>query len=621
MPDFDHAAWRISLAQLLPRRGLGRLLAGALGLAGLAAAAGQNAAAKKKKKKKKRKKKKCAGKTCNPGFACDAADGLCKCGSGVTCNNGGVCCLATQVCDDANACCSPEPDATTCEDTCGNVDNNCDQSVNCGGCTGDLVCFQNGCCDPEATQETCAGKCGSVENNCGQQTACGGCANGFTCSSPNEGVCECVSDVVCDATCCGASDDVCDAADDCCSPEAEEETCADTCGPVVNNCDEEIDCGGGCGIGEGCSTSNDCAAGLVCAAATNECAAAYIPIAQWGGPGTDPSEFNQPSDLAFDAEDNVYVVDWENERVQKFTSGGTFITTFGEAGFGDEQFISPYGIEVTADGFVQVTDFGHNHIKRWEPNDDGTQYSLPLADPHWGLPDPNPDPPNPNPATFNQPLFIAQDSAGNVYVSDSLRHRILKFDSNRMFVDEWGKGAGEEGTADGEFKLPYGVAVDSNADVYVVDRGNHRVQKFSSLGAHLATWGAPGSGPGEFNLPQGIAVDSFDDVYVADTKNHRIQKFTQDSAEPANYIWVTQLGTTATAGDAPGEFSDPVGVGLDSEDNLYVTELSNHRVQKFAPVTEAAPLRAAAVEREPPTRRKRGRERDRRRGKDRKRHG
>ena len=69
------------------------------------------------------------------------------------------------------------------------------------------------------------------------------------------------------------------------------------------------------------------------------------------------------------------------------------------------------------------------------------------------------------------------------------------------------------------------MAVDSAGNVYVADRGNDRIQKFTSAGVFLAEWGIFGTGEGEFNTLQGVAVDGAGNVYVADTKNDRIQKF------------------------------------------------------------------------------------------------
>jgi DNA-binding beta-propeller fold protein YncE len=116
-----------------------------------------------------------------------------------------------------------------------------------------------------------------------------------------------------------------------------------------------------------------------------------------------------------------------------------------------------------------------------------------------------------------------------VYVADTSNHRIQKFDSNGTFITKWGF----EGSADGQFFSPLGVAVDSSGNnVYVADTSNNRIQKFDSNGTFITKWGNTGSEDGQFVFPLGVAVDSSgNNVYVADTSNNRIQVFS--SATPS----------------------------------------------------------------------------------------
>jgi DNA-binding beta-propeller fold protein YncE len=89
------------------------------------------------------------------------------------------------------------------------------------------------------------------------------------------------------------------------------------------------------------------------------------------------------------------------------------------------------------------------------------------------------------------------------------------------FILKWGI----KGTGDGQFHNPSGIATDSADNVYVVELGNKRVQKFDSSGNFITKWGTNGTENGQFDSPQGIATDSAGNVYVADTDNHRVQKF------------------------------------------------------------------------------------------------
>ncbi len=125
---------------------------------------------------------------------------------------------------------------------------------------------------------------------------------------------------------------------------------------------------------------------------------------------------------------------------------------------------------------------------------------------------------------FKNPSGIAVDTAGNVYVADTDNYRVQKFNSSGEYLTQWG-GLGR---GNGQFELPKGIAVDSNGNVYVTDAGTvietNRIQKFTSDGQFIKRWGTRGSGLGEFDHPCGIAIGSNNDIYVADSRNGRIQK-------------------------------------------------------------------------------------------------
>lgn len=165
---------------------------------------------------------------------------------------------------------------------------------------------------------------------------------------------------------------------------------------------------------------------------------------------------------------------------------------------------------------------------------------------------------------------IAVDSDDNIYVAEGelFSHRIQKFDSSGSYLGEWGS----EGSGDGQFEMASGVAVDSAGNVYVADNNNHRIQKFDSAGAYLGQWGSRGSGDGQFEHPFDVAVDSVGNVYVADAHNHRIQVFDNLG---------TYLGQWGSHGSGDGQFKAPFKVAVDSGGNIYVADTHNHRIQVF----------------------------------------
>ena len=93
--------------------------------------------------------------------------------------------------------------------------------------------------------------------------------------------------------------------------------------------------------------------------------------------------------------------------------------------------------------------------------------------------------------------------------------------SSAVFISKWGT----QGTGDGQFRDPEGVAVASDGSVYVADYSNNRIQKFTSEGVFVSLWGTEGAGDGYFRQARAVAVASDGSVYVADYSNNRIQKF------------------------------------------------------------------------------------------------
>ena len=228
---------------------------------------------------------------------------------------------------------------------------------------------------------------------------------------------------------------------------------------------------------------------------------------QWGSEGSGDGQFNNPYGIAIDANDNVYVADYNNHRIQKFDSSGNFISKWGSEGSGDGQFFIPSSVATDLSGNVYVAEWGNNRIQKFDSS--GNFISK------WGSI-------GSGDGQFNTPTGMVTDLSDNVYVADYNNHRIQKFDSSGNFIAKWGS----QGSGDGQLNYPYGIAIDSSNSVYVTEAGNHRIQKFDSSGNFIAKWGSQGSGDGQFNEPPSVATDSSENVYVADNNNHRIQKFT-----------------------------------------------------------------------------------------------
>jgi uncharacterized protein (TIGR03663 family) len=187
---------------------------------------------------------------------------------------------------------------------------------------------------------------------------------------------------------------------------------------------------------------------------------------------------------------------------------------------------------------------------------------------------------------FDEPRCLWVDSEGSIYVADTKNHRWQKFDKTGKPL----LSVGKQGSGAAEFKEPMGIAVDDSGNVYVADTWNHRIQKFDGGGNFISQWKG---GSGGFWAPKGMAFDSKGDLYVVDTGRHRVQKFDKDGKP------ILTWGAKSTRqGEAPGEFSEPVGIVIEKNgvitpadkkkrqrevrgDVIYVADTANRRVQKF----------------------------------------
>lgn len=177
---------------------------------------------------------------------------------------------------------------------------------------------------------------------------------------------------------------------------------------------------------------------------------------------------------------------------------------------------------------------------------------------------------------FKSPTGIALDKDGNIFVADTDNHSIQKFDKDGKFIARWG---GDPGSAEGSFYYPRGLATGLDGELFVADSGNNRIQKLDGEGNYLHTWGKfgfawKGADIGRFDVPWGLATDRDGNVFISDTSNARVQKFTNDG---------TPLLKWGRDGSFDGAFFYPRGIAVDFVGNIYVADEGNHRIQKFDP--------------------------------------
>lgn len=144
------------------------------------------------------------------------------------------------------------------------------------------------------------------------------------------------------------------------------------------------------------------------------------------------------------------------------------------------------------------------------------------------------------------------------------------------------------GTTTITFDSPEGVVFDENGNIYVSDTGNHRIVKLSAAGAFVRTYGSEGTGAEQFNKPMGIAIDSSGNVVVADSENDRIVRFDPDSFSSSFESLGKVESDSPEPGDEVGEFNLPVDVAIGANNIIYVSDLNNNRIQVIPSSLEAS---------------------------------
>jgi hypothetical protein len=298
------------------------------------------------------------------------------------------------------------------------------------------------------------------------------------------------------------------------------------------------------------------------------------------GVGTDAA-FHYPRGLAVDGAGNVYVADSANNTMRLVTPAGVVTTIAGMAGFygstdgigANAQFNFPFGVAVDSATNLYVADSENDTIRKITPVSGTPNWSVStiagLARQPGAADGIN------GSARFYRPSGVAVDTAGNLYVADTLNFTIRKITpvsgTTNWVVSTIAGSPGVYGSADGVGTNalfgaggypnltfgPYGVAVDKAANVYVADSENSTIRKITPAGSNwvVSTIGgtagqysfADGAGSAAlFDFPNALAVDGAGNIYVADTDNNAIREGVFSPYTPAHAAIITQPQNNAS---------------------------------------------------------------------------
>lgn len=315
-----------------------------------------------------------------------------------------------------------------------------------------------------------------------------------------------------------------------------------------------------------------------------------------GGPAT-ASELNLPVGVGTDLSGNVYVADYLNNRIRIISTTGIIITFAGNgiasySGDGGPataaELNNPYGIATDTSRNIYIADFNNNRIRL--VNTSGIINTFAGN----GIGGFSGDGGQATAAELSSPMGLAVDTSGNVYIADygNNRIRIVNITGIINTFAGGGSGFGDGGPAtSAQLHLPTSVTINKSGNLYIADMYHNRIRMVNTSGiintyAGIGTMGYSGDGgqatAARFFDPDCVALDAFGNLYIADYHNQRIRVVNtlgiiNTFAGNGGQGFYGDGGQATTA-----ELDYPGGVALDASGNVYIADGDNARIRKVA---------------------------------------
>ena len=324
------------------------------------------------------------------------------------------------------------------------------------------------------------------------------------------------------------------------------------------------------------------------------------------GPATDAS-LRDPFGVALDGSGNLFIADLNNRRIRRVDAATGIITTVaGNGSFGfsgdngpatDASLNFPTGVALDGSGNLFIADLNNQRIRQV---DAATGIITTVAGN--GLCCFSGDNGPASDASLSNPNGVAVDGSGNLFIADQLNNRIRRVDAaTGIITTVAGNGdfgfSGDDGPAtDAMLASPNGAALDGSGNLFIADLNNQRIRRVDAATGIITTVAGDGTSgfsgdnrrasDSSLNLPTGVAVDGSGNLFIADLNNQRIRRV---DAARGRITTVAGNGTSGFSGDngpaSNASLSNPTGVAVDGNGNLFIADLNDRRIRRVDAAT------------------------------------